>query len=50
MKQTKSKTEAVVQNDRGRVLEAMARRVPEEMSVEIVEASVILAGLEFARD
>ncbi|KAF7833025.1 uncharacterized protein G2W53_015358 [Senna tora] len=50
MKQTKSKTEAVVQNDRGRILEAMAKRVSEEISVEILEASVILDRLEFSRD
>ncbi|KAF7843791.1 uncharacterized protein G2W53_000696 [Senna tora] len=40
----------VLRNDRGQVLATMARRVLDGAAVEILEASAMLYGVEFARD
>ncbi|KAF7808587.1 uncharacterized protein G2W53_035330 [Senna tora] len=40
----------IIRDSRGKVLAAMANRVPRADSVEILEAKAILVGLEFARD
>ncbi|KAF7821943.1 RVT_3 domain-containing protein [Senna tora] len=40
----------VIRNFQGRVLGAIARRAPPCASVELLEATAVLAGMEFARD